>query len=947
MLSIFAFYRSRLFLLLFILSFSLTLGLYLGDIFHIPLGFMEPKSETYQARLEKIPPQALEINNRRMVGNVQKIVLSNGLTVLTREVHSAPVVTVQVWYNVGSSQDSSGMSGIAHQLEHIMFKGTKKRPIQFSKIFNRLGSNSNAFTSYEQTAYYHTVYKNQLQALLELEADRMANLLIDSQDLASEKQVVISELEGYENRPKYRLKRAVMRSIFPHHGYGLPTGGTKSDVVNLTVEQIREHYEKHYHPNHAILVIVGDFTTSKTLQTVKEIFGKIPPSQQLPSFPPSPVFQPSSSPIILREPGGRKLLQVIYPLPDLHHPDIPALGVMDYILTGGKNSHLYQTLVSSGLVTDLSARVVSLRQGGWYDLSVIPAPNQDLQTVYSTIKSAITKLVQTGIKNQDIERAKRQIMASVIFNRQDITSQAMQLANDQLIANDYEYTEKYLEGVSRVNTTQVIDITKKYLTRSAVIGFFVPDQNTSNSSYQTPGVKTEELLEKVPLEHLNSREQVSDAEVIKYLPSSNNSEIPIVGAIIPQKLKLNNGLKVLLLADRSIPTITVAGYIQGGKEFDQAQKAGLASLVADSLMNGTTTQSMSVIAETLDSRGASLEFTAFREGVRLLGKSLREDLAILLHTVADVVKNSNFPAKELEISRQKAITELQLDLQDADEVANRKFIQALYPSNHPLHIFPTLESIQKISREDTLNFRQIHYRPDNMILAIVGDFELARVKSLLEMEFANWRVGGKAPAVQYPQVARKKRGLQINYPLPGKSQPVTYMGNLGVKRQDPRFYSALVLNQILTGDTVSGRLSSRIRDELGLTYGIYSNFQGGKNSGTFIIEIQTSSQHTEQAIFKTREILQDIYQTGVTNEEVAVAKHSLVSGYNLSLAKPQELTTKILMNEFFGLEQVELQTFPSKIQKVTRDQVNQLARQILNPDQLTVVTTGDIKSLSQ
>ncbi len=134
MLAIFVFYRSRLFLLLFILSFSLTLGLYLGDIFHIPLGFMEPKSETYQARLQKIPPQAIldvDINNRRMVGNVQKIVLSNGLTVLTKEVHSAPVVTVQIWYNVGSSQDSLGMSGIAHQLEHIMFKGTKKIPYNF------------------------------------------------------------------------------------------------------------------------------------------------------------------------------------------------------------------------------------------------------------------------------------------------------------------------------------------------------------------------------------------------------------------------------------------------------------------------------------------------------------------------------------------------------------------------------------------------------------------------------------------------------------------------------------------------------------------------------------------------------------------------------------------------------------------------------------------------
>jgi zinc protease len=189
-------------------------------------------------------------------------------------------------------------------------------------------------------------------------------------------------------------------------------------------------------------------------------------------------------------------------------------------------------------------------------------------------------------------------------------------------------------------------------------------------------------------------------------------------------------------------------------------------------------------------------------------------------------------------------------------------------------------------------------------------------------------------------VVKTERGLQINSVLPGKSQTITYMGDLGVKRQDPRFYSALVLNEILAGDSVSGRLGSEVRDRLGLTYGIYSNFQGGKNIGTFLIEMQTSPEDANKAIATTRKILQQIHQQGVTPEEVETAKRTLISNYNISLSKPEELTARILMNEVFGLYELELQGFAEKIQKVTKNEVNQLARQQLDPDKLVVVTAG-------
>ncbi|MBA3920697.1 MAG: insulinase family protein, partial [Nostocaceae cyanobacterium] len=212
--------------------------------------------------------------------NVRSFVLDNGFTVLTKEVPTTPVVTVQVWYKVGSRNEDRGVNGIAHQLEHMMFKGTKNRPIQFGRLFSALGSDSNAFTSYDQTAYYGTVESDKLKALLTLEADRMQNSLINPEDLNTEKRVVISELQGYENSPDYRLGKVVMQSVFPHHPYGLPVGGTKADVEKFTVEQVRSYYHQYYSPENATLVIVGNFQTQPTLKTVQELFGKIPPGGQ-------------------------------------------------------------------------------------------------------------------------------------------------------------------------------------------------------------------------------------------------------------------------------------------------------------------------------------------------------------------------------------------------------------------------------------------------------------------------------------------------------------------------------------------------------------------------------------------------------------------------------------------------------------------------------------------
>ncbi len=886
--------------------------------------------------------------------DVRKTVLENGLTVLTKEVHTAPVVSVQVWYRVGSRNEAPGVNGIAHQLEHMMFKGTTDRPIQFGRLFSALGSQSNAFTSYDETAYFGTVERNKLKALLTLEADRMHNSVIGEKQLASEKRVVISELQGYENNPGYRLSRAVMRAAFPNQAYGLPVGGTKSDVQKFTPEEVQNYYHTYYSPNNATLVIVGDFQTEPTLEAVKDIFGKVPRSGTLqtqlsPSQKPSPTPEsvgagtrpaPTKAPIVLRQPGSAALLQAVYPLPPVNHPDVPTLDLMDYILTGGRSSRLYQALVQSGLASGAGGGAENLIAGGWYELSATAAPGKDLATIEQALNGAIAELRNKGVTAEELNRAKAELRASVTLQNRDISNQATQLGNDQTVAGDYRYTDRYLAAVDKVSAADVQRVAKKYLVPDLrTIGLFEPTQVAAGTSAGATGSTQTS-------EHFNLGPPVAPVEVAKYLPPVDSATASTTQAL-PEQLSLASGLKVLLLPDRSTPTVTLTGYIQAGTAFDSDAKAGLASMTAVNLMNGTKTKDALTIAKTLADRGADLGFSASREGVAVGGNALAADLPTLIQVLGDVMQNAAFPMNELELSTQRALTAIKLELDNPSRLAQRRFQQAIYPENHPFHHFPTEASLKGITHADVVQFYQEHYRPDSMVLTLLGDFEPSQVRSLLEKQLGSWKASGKPPQLDYPPVQLPSKLIRLNPVLPGKTESITFMGYKGIDRKDPRYYAALVLNEIVGGNTLSSRLGSEIRDRLGLTYGIYSSFQAGRHAGPFLIEMQTAPEDAQRAITSTVTLLQQIHKQGVSAAEVQAAQRSITSSYIVALANPDDLASSILMDEVLGLGADELRQFPQQIRAVTLAQVNQAALELLQPDKLVVVTAGPGTSAEQ
>ncbi|GAB1540830.1 pitrilysin family protein [Scytonema sp. NUACC21] len=909
----------------FFLSLFISAGLWVGN-------FTNTATQTAVAPVSGVA----------LTQGVKKTVLSNGLTVLTKEVHTVPVVSVQVWYRVGSRNEKAGESGISHQLEHLMFKGTTSRPVQFGRLFSALGSQFNAFTSYDETAYFGTVQRDKLDALLTLEADRMESALIQSDQLTSEKRVVISELQGYENSPGYRLNRAVMRSAFPQRAYGLPVGGTKADVAQFSLEQVRNYYQRYYSPNNATLIVTGDFDTQAVLNAVNTTFGKLPKPTQgnketiSPPPPLSPSLLPSSGtkpPIVLKEPGSAALLQAVYPLPNVNHPDVPAIDVMDAILTGGRSSRLYQILVESGLASSVSASPVELIEPGWYEINVTAAPGQQLSKIAQVLQQSLAQLQQKPVTREELNRAKTQLQASFVLNNQDITSQASQLGYSQTIAGDYRYIERYLEAIGKVSPADVQRVAKSYLNPAQqTIGFFEP--TLADGKPGASGVGSGRTVE-----NFSPGKPVDPAELAKYLPAAKATTASTKQPL-PEQFIFKNGLQVLLLADRSVPTVNLSGQIEAGSVFDTNQNAGLASLVATNLMNGTRTQDALSLARTLEDRGVSLGFNAAREGISITGNGLSENLPLLIRTLADVLQNAIFPNNQLELSRQRSLTSLKLQLDDPRGLGRRVFQQAIYPENHPFHSFPTEQSLKSITRADVLRFYQEHYRPDTTTIALVGDFNPTQVKTLLNQAFGEWKAEGNPPKFNPASVSLPQKITQLTPVIPGKAESVTYIGYNAISRKDPRFYPALIVNEILGGDTLSSRLGTEVRDRQGLTYGIYSAFAAGINPGPFLIQMQTDPNDAQKAINSTVALLKQLREQGITEAELNAAKRSITNSYPVELANPADVANMILGNAVYGLSPAEIREFPKRIEAITMAQIQQAIQELIHPDKLVIVTAG-------
>lgn len=409
---------------------------------------------------------------------VTETVLPNGLKVLLKEEHKSPVVTFQIWYRVGARNERLGKTGLSHVLEHMMFKGSKKYgPKQFSQVVQRNGGNDNAFTSKDYTAYFENFAADRLEIAMDLEADRMQNLLLDPKDFLSERDVVKEERRmRYEDDPTNTMVEQMMATAFAAHPYQWPVIGWMADLGNLTRDDLYQHYRTYYAPNNATIVVVGDFDTRKVLALVQRYFGGIPRGPEVPKVGAAEPKQLGEKRIVVKQEAELPAIYAGYKVPTIKHPDAYALNVLQGILSSGKSSRLYKTLVYE--------KQIALYAGGDYeDVSADPhlfyvyagvMPGKSTDEVEKALYAEIERLKNEPVADEELQKAKNQAEASFVMSQDSVFYQAMLLGQFETVA-EWRIYARYLDNIRAVKKEDIQRVAREYFTEdNRTVGILVP-----------------------------------------------------------------------------------------------------------------------------------------------------------------------------------------------------------------------------------------------------------------------------------------------------------------------------------------------------------------------------------------------------------------------------------------------------------------------------------------
>ncbi|MFQ6096560.1 MAG: M16 family metallopeptidase [Armatimonadota bacterium] len=907
--------------------------------------------------------------------------LPNGLRILMKEVHTAPVVAFQVWYEVGSRNEYVGVTGISHLLEHMMFKGTPTYPKgEIDRILKRLGARSNAFTSYDYTCYWETLSSEHLELAMKIEADRMVNSLMDPREHRAEMTVVRSELEGRENNPQSVLGIETQAAAFRQHAYHVPIIGWVSDVETITTREIRDWYRTYYCPNNALLVIVGDIDVPTTMEMVRKHFGPIPKRAQPPTV--HTAEQPQHGPhrLRVRKEGTTWYINIAFHAPRLVDRDTYALDVLDGIMSSGRTSRIYRSLVETQLATTAGCSNWTPRDPGLFELYATVRQGVDAEKVEKALLAEVEKAKTTLPSQDELKRVKNQVAAAYVFKNDSVTSQAFALGGNETIAS-WRYGETYVQNIRAVTPEQVQRAARKYLTEdNMTVGILEPippkeGAPTGGGRAQRPNARAAHHHAEYPhqkdpdwgdwrwaerggctLTRLERPTRPHDPTVAVREPLANALAPPLTAPAIlraptvaqrlrPQRTVLDNGLSIVVQENHANTTIALAGHLHAGGVFDPPDKPGLAGFVAALLSRGTKTRTMLQLAHATESVGASVSIGGGRPAtVNFDARCLTKDFDVVLDVLSDELRNPSFPPEEIEKLRQRSLSALQQSLESTGARAERAFIRAIFPEGHP-YSMPTVEqqrkALESFTRDDIVRFYEKHYGPDTASICIVGDVDAHEAVAAVKRYFGDWRPTGRSREVNIPDAPPTKGATRKVIPMMDKSQVDIIWGYWGgIKRTDPDFYRATVMSFILGGGALTSRLGARVRDEMGLAYAIWCYFRTYQGRADFRVELGTNPKNVDKALQAAVAEIRRMRDEGATQEELQEALDYLCGSYPVRLETNAAVASELRLIEYYNLGLDYINRRNDIYRSVTLADVNEAAKKYLHPDDYVLVIAG-------
>lgn len=872
------------------------------------------------------------------VEGIHEYSLPNGLQVLLFPDNAQARVTVNVTYRVGSMHENYGETGMAHLLEHLLFKGTPDNP-DIPKVFNERGMGFNGTTWLDRTNYFESFEptEDNLEWTLRMEADRMVNSFIAYEDLQSEFSVVRNEMERGENSPRRMLDQRVRAAAFEWHNYGNSTIGARSDVEGVDIGRLQAFYRMYYQPDNATLIVAGDFEPQETAAIIADSFGSIPaPARELPRVYTVEPAQDGERLVTLRRVGEQSSVMAAYHIPAGATAENTALRVVARILADSSRGRLYRKMVEPGIAASAGAGADAFAYPGLFQLSATVPVDGDTQRVLDTLVEVAEGIAEEPITEEELQWAR---LAQVSGYDNAIKSVGF-LANrlsESIGGGDWRYLFLYKDQLEALSVDDLNAAARKHFKRSnRTAGMFIPTESPDRSMVAERGDQSEDLAAMAG--------QVSVSAGEEFVPTPEN----IAARTVRHDLTGGGSLWTIEKKSRG-ERIIVSLNLFFGSEESLAGKHGLAGYAAGQLQRGTTRYTRDELATEWNRLKSDLNL---RGGGQRINASLQTDEAHFdeaLALMAHVLREAVFDPDQLEEVKRSALASIagaRGQPQSAVSVALSKALSPYGPDHfrYAMDLDEQEEMIRNMNRDALAEFWDSHIGFRGAIALAVGNFDTAALAESLDELFGDWEA-----AVDYVPAPNQHHAVQAQQEwldTPDKANGIVVAAlpiPLNVRDAD---YAALVIGtRIFGGGGLSNRLINRLRQKEGWSYGagggMNASEREGDDSGALFIQAIAAPENLPKVRGGALEELQRVIDDGFTAEELQDAVDGAISGDLNSWSSDAALTGILSSGAEHGLDALWYGALHAQYRALTLEDVNEAFRRYYKADDFLIFIGGD------
>jgi zinc protease len=870
---------------------------------------------------------------------IKEYQLKNGLRVVLHEDKSTPVVAVNTWYHVGSKNEETGRTGFAHLFEHMMFQGSKNYNTDYFTPLQEAGGNVNGTTNVDRTWYYETVPSNFLELALMLEADRLGGLLeaMTQEKLDNQRDVVKNERrQRVDNQPYGTAFEKITEIMYPKgHPYNWTTIGSLEDLQAATLDDVKAFFRRYYVPNNTVLVLAGDFDEKQARGWIEKYFGPIAKGGAIdrPNNPMPKLDKEIRTTVEDAVPLPRRWM-VWHSVPQ-YAADEPALDLLGYILSTGRSSRLQSNLIyGKEMAQQVGAFNGTNEIGGTFQIQATARPGKSLDDIEKEINIEIERIKKEAPSADEMTRAKNSVESQTIFGLQTVLGKGSQLGSYTGFLGKPAYFQADLDRYAKVTAADIQRVANTYLTPNRLVMTYMPRQGEAQRANRGADRPTSVKSEK--------KDEALIAAQSAKLPKPGPNPKFSLPAI--EKTKLANGLEVWMVEQKELPIVAMNLVFKSGQSNEPDDRTGLANMTATLLDDGTKTRSAVDITNQLQAIGVSgINAGSGWDSTNVSMQTLTRNLDKALELYSDVIVNPVFPATEVESLRGRSLIGLRQQRANPNFVGNVVYNKVLY-GDHPYGRDNNEASIKAITRDDIVKFYESTYRPNNGVLIVVGDFDKAALKGKLEGAFSGWKPGAVTNRELPAPKAFDKTGIYL-VDRPNSAQSVVSIGQVGIDRSNPDYFPVVVMNSILGGG-ITSRISMNLREDKGYTYGANSGFVYRRAAGPFRAGGDIQTAVTKEAIVEFMKELNGIRGAiPVTEKELDYNKQSLIRRYPAGFETVGAISNQLSNLVVYGLPDTYFNDYISKVNAVTLNDVNRVAKQYLDPSKMAIVIVGDRKTI--